>query len=345
MTTQQGAALPLDVVCIGETLVDFLPSAPGRSVREVEAWYPCTGGSPANVAVGLARLGGRSAMVGVVGADEFGHLLRERLAAEGVDVSRLRQTPEARTGLVFISLDSRGERSFTFFRTRSAEFLLGERDVDPDFLGRARVMHCGTNSLQLPEAREAMVRMARLSREAGRIVSCDPNLRLHAWEDPNTLKPLLASLLPLCTVVKLSEDELAFVTGTSEPEAALEYLRGLGVPLPVVTLGERGAVFLWKGELTRVSAPEARVVDTTGAGDGFMAGLLFGLTRRYPDAEALQGASREELAELVSFGCVVGARVVERLGAVAGLPRADEVAALLPASLPAREGAARPGSR
>ncbi|XXF75486.1 carbohydrate kinase [Myxococcaceae bacterium GXIMD 01537] len=324
----------LDVVCIGETLVDFLPTAAGRRVRDVEAWVPCTGGSLANVAVGLARLGARSGMVGVVGADEFGHLLRERLLSEGVDVSHLRQTAEARTGLVFISLDARGERSFTFFRTRSAEFLLGHRDVDPDYLGHARAVHFGTNSLHLPEAREAMERMASLGREAGRIVSCDPNLRLHAWADPSELKPLLGRLLPLCSVVKLSDDEIQFVTGTSDPEAALHHLGGLGVPLPVVTLGPKGAVFLWKGELTRVSAPAAReVVDTTGAGDGFMAGFLYGLTRRYGNAGALLGASREELAELAAFGCVVGSRVVEHLGAVAGLPRAQEVAGLLPAGV------------
>lgn len=333
MTTQHDAMAPLDVVCIGETLVDFLPSASGKRVRDVEAWAPSTGGSLSNVAVGLARLGGRSAMVGVVGADEFGHFLRERLSAEGVDVSHLRQTNEARTGLVFISLDARGERSFTFFRTRSAEFLLGERDVDADFLARARVMHCGTNSLHLVEGREAMVRMATLARSMGRIVSCDPNLRLHAWADPNELKPLLARLLPLCTVVKLSEDEIQFVTGSKVPEAALEYLRAMGVALPVVTLGERGAVFLWKGELTRVPAPEARVVDTTGAGDGFMAGFLYGLTRRYRDAAALQGASREALTELATFGCVVGSRVVEHLGAVAGLPRAEEMSEAMPADL------------
>ena len=209
---------PLDVVCVGECLVDFLPAEPGSRVRDVTAWAPNIGGSLANVAVGVARLGGRSANVGVVGEDEFGHLLRERLAGEGVDVSHLRQTAEGRTGLVFISLDARGERSFCYFRTRSAEFLLEERDVDPAFLARARVVHLGTNSLALPEARRAMGRAVDTAHALGRIVSCDPNLRLHAWEDPEVLRTLLAGLLPRCTVVKLSEEELAFATGQSVPE-------------------------------------------------------------------------------------------------------------------------------
>jgi len=308
----------LDVVCMGETLVDFLPAQSGKRVREVSSWSPAIGGSLANVSVGVARFGGRSALVTVVGEDEFGHFVRESLAAEGVDVSHLRQVSEARTGLVFISLDARGERSFTYFRTRSAEYLLSERDVDEAFLGRTKVLHWGSNSLHLPEARVAMRRAVEWARGAGRIVSCDPNLRLHAWADPSEARAILDRLLPLCTVVKLSEEE---------------YLKGIGVLLPVVTLGEKGAAFLWQGEQVHVPAPPTRVVDTTGAGDGFVASMLHGLTRRYADAQALSGATRESLTELLTFSCVVGSRVVERLGAVAGMPRAHEVAEHMPADL------------
>jgi fructokinase len=330
------AAPPLDVVCMGETLVDFLPAESGRQVREVSSWSPAIGGSLANVSVGLARLGARSGLVTVVGEDEFGHFLRERLAAEGVDVSHLRQTGEARTGLVFISLDARGERSFTFFRTRSAEYLLGERDVDEAFLARARVLHWGSNSLHRPEARAAVQRAVERVHESGRIVSCDPNLRLHAWADPTEPKGILERLLPLCTVAKLSEEEIAFVCGTTDERRALEHLHGLGILLPLVTLGERGAAFLWKGEVVHVPAPPARVVDTTGAGDGFVAGFLFGLTRRYADAQALRGATQGSLTELATFACAMGSRVVERLGAVAGLPRAEDIAERMPADLRAR---------
>jgi len=327
------ATQPLDVVCMGETLVDFLPAEAGRRVREVSSWAPCIGGSLANVSVGLARLGARSGLVSVLGSDEFGHLLRERLAAEGVDVSRVRQTTEARTGLVFISLDARGERSFTFFRTRSAEFLLGEQDVDPLLLGRTRVLHWGSNSLHLPAARTAVQQAIGRVRGAGGIVSCDPNLRLHAWADPSEPKRVLEQLLPLCTVVKLSEEEMPIVTGHTGVREALDSLLGMGVPLPVVTLGEKGAAFLWQGEVVHVPAPPARVVDTTGAGDGFVSAFLYGLTRRYTDANSLRGATLESLTELVTFACAVGSRVVERLGAVAGLPRAAEVAEQMPADL------------
>lgn len=322
-----------DVVCVGETLVDFLPDRRGLQVHEVERWTRCSGGSPANVAVGVARLGGQSAMVGAVGQDEFGTFLRESLAREGVDVARLRPTDEGKTGLVFISLSETGERSFAFYRTRAAELFLGERDVDEPFLASGRAVHFGTNSLLFREAQRASLRMLRAATVAGRIVSCDPNLRLHLWPDPAELKSLIGVMVGASTVVKLSEEEIEFVTGTPEPRLALAALRKAGVPLPIVTLGEQGATFLWQDRQVWVPAPPAERVDATGAGDGFMSGLLYGLTRLYPDAAAMQQATVGEIRELVTFGCAVGARVVQKIGAVTGLPTRAEVEAALPALL------------
>ncbi|HVE81955.1 MAG TPA: carbohydrate kinase [Myxococcales bacterium] len=327
------AARDLHVVCAGETLVDFLPLEPGRAVKDVERWRPCPGGSPANVAVGVARLGGRSAMVGAVGRDELGDFLKERLAQEGVDVSRLRQTDEGKTGLVFISLTGSGERSFAHYRTRSAEFFFSGRDLDPAFLARARAVHLGSNSLLFAEAQRAMIQLARAAREAGQIVCCDPNLRLECWPDPGELKRTLEQLLPCCTVVKLAEDELAFATGEASPDGALRALERMGVPLPVVTLGAAGARLSFRGARLEVGAKEVKVVDTTGAGDGFVAALLFGLTRRCAGREEVLGLDAAEIQELAGFACQAASRVCERLGAVDGLPRAGELQAIWPASL------------
>jgi fructokinase len=321
---------PPEVVCIGEALVDFLPHQTGRAVRDVESWTPCPGGSPANVAVGLARLGARSALLGVVGKDEFGEFLKARLGREGVDVSHLRTTDEGKTGLVFVSLSPTGERSFAFYRTRAAELFLSEKDVDLEFLHSARVVHFGSNSLLFRPAQRAALVAADAARGAGKIVSCDPNLRLHLWAEPSELKALLDQLLATCAVVKLAEDEIEFVTGRADPEGALHALAERGVALPVVTLGAKGAILLWQGTVVQVPAPVARVVDSTGAGDGFMAGFLFGLARLYLNLAALRTAGVGEIRELAAFGCRVGARVVEKLGAVEGLPRWEEAQALLP---------------
>lgn len=316
---------------MGETLVDFLPTTPGRPVSDVEGWVPCPGGSPANVAIGVQRLGGRAAMLGVVGEDGFGAFLRTALGKEGVDVSHLRTTTEGRTGLVFITLTEGGERSFHDFRTRSAETLLGHRDVDVDFVTAARVLHIGSNSLILPEAREATDRHLDAMVANDRIVSCDPNLRLGFWPDPAPLKGILERLLPRSTVVKLAEDELEFVTGETEPEKALAQLASLGIPLAIVTRGEHGAMLRFQGKLATVEAPRATVVDATGAGDGFVAAMLRGLSSRFATRNALESeATLEELTGLARFACACASRVVTQLGAVRGLPFASDVRAVAP---------------
>jgi fructokinase len=318
-TTEQ-----LDVVSLGEALVDFLPDRRGRRVREVTRWHPCLGGAPANVTVGLSRLGARAALVGVVGEDEFGHFLKDHLRREGVDVSAVRQTREGRTGLGFVSLTTAGERSFTFYRMQAAETFLDRRDTRgaaaAALLRRAKVLHVGTNSLVQPRARAAVLEALRAARRAGRLTSTDPNLRLAVWKDPSVLRRLLQVLVRECAIVKLSHEELDFVAGTRSPRRALDWLETRGVLLGVVTLGAQGALLRFRGETLAVPAPRVKVVDTTGAGDGFTAGLLFGLTRQYGTRAGLAGGDAQAVAGHACFGCLVGSRVVTRLGAVAGLP-------------------------
>lgn len=314
-----------DVVCVGEALVDFLPDTRARRVRDVAGWTRCPGGSPANVAIGLARLGARSAYVGVVGDDEFGHFLRDALASEGVDVSAMRLTREARTGLVFITLDAHGERSFTDYRKPSAELLLAPADVRAFEVGAARAAHLVANSLLTPEAAQAGRELLRTARGAGCLTSCDPNLRCSFWDDPSRLRALLGELVPLLDVVKLADDEIEFVTGEVDPARAAAWLADRGVALPVVTSGARGARAQWKGRPIEVAAPRVAAVDSTGAGDGFDAGLLASLCRHLAAGERFADLGETEIAEAVGFGCRVGARVVTKLGAVAGLPRREEI--------------------
>lgn len=312
-----------DVVCLGEALVDFLPDRRGCLVRDVARWAPCLGGAPANVSVGVARLGATSALVGVTGRDEFGYFLRERLTREGVDVSCLRHTDEGKTGLGFVSLTGQGERSFTFYRTAAAETFLDARDTKgaQRLLTRATIVHAGTNSLVQPAARDAVRRVLAARHQAGLLISCDPNLRLHLWPKPQVLRRLLDEITGYCSVVKLSHEEIHFVTGTQSVEKALERLEGRGVILPIVTLGAQGAAFRFDGQTRQVPTRRVKVIDTTGAGDGFTAGLLSKLSREVGTRAELARAELGVLVPMVAFGCAVGSRVVRKLGAVAGLPR------------------------
>lgn len=299
--------------------MDFLPPGRGAKVRDVALWRPCLGGGPSNIAVGLARLGIRSALLGVTGDDEFGLFLRAGLAREGVDTRYFVQLPGGQTGLAFISIDGAGERSFVFFRRDTAEYRLELKHVEQAFIASAQVLHLGTNSLVLPPAREAALKAVEWARAAGKVVACDPNVRLHVWKNPDELKALLKALVPLCTLFKMSEEETAVVCGETNAEPALEKLAREGVPLAVVTRGPQGAIALWQGQTVSVPAPAVEVVDTTGAGDGFMAGLLAGLLRsgfwQSPSVDALRAA--------MTLGCQVGSSAVQALGAIDGLPRAS----------------------
>jgi fructokinase len=319
----RGAAF--DVIALGEALVDFLPRQTGAKVRDVDTWIKCLGGAPANVLVGVSRLGGKSAMCGVTGEDEFGHFIAEELGREGVDVTHLRFTTEGKTGIGFVSLTATGERSFLFYRHQAAEFQLCLADIDHAFLASGKVLHLGTNSLLLPTAREASLAASGAGKARGQIVSCDPNLRLHLWKEPAQLRALLDQLFPNCAIVKLSDEEAEFVTSEKEPARALRALRAMGVVLPVVTQGPAGATALVQQTIVTVPAPKVTVVDTTGAGDGFMAGLLSELTKVAGTRDELARVTPEQLEPIARFACQVGSRVVTKLGAIAGLPRRDEL--------------------
>ena len=315
------------MICLGEALVDFLPDQRGQKVRDVTRWTPCLGGAPANVTVGVARLGARSGLVGVVGDDEFGHFLHQRLRHEGVDTTFFRHTDEGKTGLGFVSLTKSGERSFTFYRAQAAEQFLDERDTKraAAAIAKARILHIGTNSLLQPKARKAVTAAVRRSFKAGRLTSSDPNLRLHLWPDAAELRGLLDALLPMLAIVKLSDEEIGFVTGTTDVDQALERLEEHGVILSVVTCGAKGAAFRFRGETRRVPAPRVKVVDTTGAGDGFTSGLLTTLAALVGTRKELAAVAIEEVEDAAHFGCAVGSQVVTKLGAVAGLPTLDEM--------------------
>jgi fructokinase len=300
--------------------VDLLPDRRGR-LEDCERFEVCSGGAPANVATGVARLGARAAFRGVVGDDPFGHLLARKLASEGVEVA-LRFARERPTGLWFIALDQRGERTFFSPNARmSADKLLTPADVDRALVARARFLHVGSSAHVLPAAQDALREAVRAARELGARVSFDPNVRLHLWDDLAPLRALCAEVLPACDVVKLAADEVELCTGEREPTRAAARLVEMGVRLACVTLAEEGALVRRGGDVRHVPGERVEVVDTTGAGDAFVAGLLSVLARSRP-IEALPFA---EIERAVRFANRVAARAVTRVGAVAGLPRAGEI--------------------
>lgn len=313
-----------DVICLGELLIDFVPTVTPTTLVDAPAFKKAPGGAPANVAVGLARLGVRSAFMGKVGNDPFGRFLADTLAAAGVDVGCLRFTAKARTALAFVSLRADGDREFMFYRHPSADMLLTPAEIDAAAIGAAQALHYGSISMISEPSRSATLHAIEIARREGCLISCDPNLRLPLWPDAASAREGLLHALSSAQVVKISDSELQFLTGSDDPAAARAQLWHADTELIVISRGAEGCFYLTAAGEGEVAAFPVDAVDTTGAGDGFVAGLLQGLVR---DRGILRDAAR--LRKQCRFANAVAALVTTQRGAIPAMPTADQVHRLL----------------
>ena len=309
-----------DAICLGELLIDFVPTATGVNLIDAPAFVKAPGGAPGNVAVGLARLGVPSAFMGKVGDDPFGHFLANTLTEAGVDISPLRFSTEARTALAFVSLRADGEREFMFYRHPSADMLFAPQEVDVAAIDHAQLLHFGSISLIGEPSRGATLHAVDTARAAGCLVSYDPNLRLPLWPDATAARAGMWLGLKKAHVVKLSDDESEFLTGFRDLDAARQALWHDGLKLLVVTRGRAGCVYFTPAFSGTVESFPVEAVDTTGAGDGFVAGLLQGLLA---DPATVQDEAR--LRELCRFANAVGALATTARGAIPALPERERV--------------------
>lgn len=308
-----------DVLTLGELLIDFVPERSGVTLGEAERFLKAAGGAPANVAVGVARLGVPSGFVGKVGDDAFGHWLAGILADQGVDVSDLRFDDGARTALAFVSLTAEGDRDFMFYRHPSADQLHRPEEIDLKRVRAAKILHHGSISLIQEPSRSATLTAVDAARSAGRIVSYDPNLRMPLWPEARAAREGILDVWELAHVIKISLEELTFLTGSSDLAAAEELLHD-DLRLLSVTLGEDGVAWFAGGQRGHVPGYRVQVADTTGAGDAFVAALLAAWSRNPGldgDAEALEAALRHANA--------YAALTTTRPGAIPALPTAQEV--------------------
>ena len=288
---------------MGDAVVDLIP--------EGELHYlKCPGGAPANVAVGVARLGGESAFIGRVGADPFGRFMADTLVAEGVDIRHLTQDPAHRTSTVLVELDEEGERSFTFMVRPSADQFLEPADL-PRFEAGQWLLSCSIALANEPVRSSCLQAMAAI-KEAGGRVCFDPNLRPEVWGNPAEMLPQVSAAIALADVVKLSVEELQLLSGEDDLLAGLATLSGPALVL--VTRGAAGVVARLEGELLEWVGQKVTPLDTTGAGDAFVAGLLAALAGR---------SSLPTLVELPAIlaqahGC--GALATTAKGAMTALP-------------------------
>ncbi|KAA8999299.1 aminoimidazole riboside kinase [Affinibrenneria salicis] len=303
---------------MGDAVVDLIPEGS-------MCYLKCPGGAPANVAVGVARLGGNSGFIGRVGTDDFGNFLQDVLRLEQVNVEHMVADKQHRTSTVLVSLDDEGERTFTFMVKPSADLFLQPEDL-PTF-SRGEWLHlCSIALSQEPSRSTALLAMQQIKAAHG-WVSFDPNIREDLWDSPQQLRECLDQALMQADVVKLSREELSFLTATDTPEEGIElFMQRYPVKLLLVTLGAEGVWLHDRRQLQHFPSIRVSPVDTTGAGDAFVAGLLAGLSRY------------DDLAQHTSWSAIIdqaqhcGALATTAKGAMTALPFARQLQSAGPVS-------------
>lgn len=316
-------------VSIGELLIDLVSIDPLQTVEKATLFRKAAGGAPANVAVGLARLGCESALIGKVADDAFGRFLQVTLDNEGVQIDGLVCDPGARTPLAFVGAGEASERSFVFYHRGMADTTLRVDELNVELLDRARVVHFGSVTLTDDPGRTTTRHAVKRARDAGALVSFDPNLRLELWDDAADAVDEIWLALELADIVKLSHDEMRLLTGDDDPADGAAALLGCGAGLVVVTLGAEGAYFRTPTTDGQSAPFTIDVVDSTGAGDGFMAGLLCSLSSEHDPLVAL--TDRPTVARAIEFANATGALTTTGYGVIPSLPMLSAVHALLDA--------------
>lgn len=312
----------VDVTALGELLIDFTPS--GVSEYGAALYARNAGGAPANMLAMLSTLGRNTQLIARVGRDAFGQFLCDTLDQCGVGRQGLVMGPEATT-LAFVQLDKTGERSFEFHR--GADLLLTVQQVPVELIRHSRVFHFGAVSMTGEPGRSATLFAARTAREAGVVVSYDPNYRSFLWPDTAVAVEAMMQGLVYAQIVKVSDEEALLLTGKKEPDAAAKALRQAGPDLVLVTAGSNGTWYAGKGFSGYVPAFRVPTVDTTGAGDTFLGAFLHRLLQQSGDL--LRELDEQFAHEAVVYASAAGALCTTNYGAIAAMPTEKQIQTLL----------------
>lgn len=310
-----------DAVAIGEILIDFTPA--GGNEAGHSAFTANPGGAPANVMAALAKWGRKTAFMGKAGADQFGYFLKNTLEQSGVDARGLVLSQEYRTTLAFVHLDQEGDRSFSFYRNPGADMMLHADEVSLEVIEQSSLLHFGSVSLTDEPAASATLHAVREARRMGKLISFDPNLRLPLWRSKELAAERINEGLQYAHIVKLSEEELEFLTGTDNLEQGTRQLyEDYNLPVILVTLGAKGAFYRLGGATGLVTGNPVQPVDTTGAGDCFFAGFLFKLQE---SGQSLDRLDPQVMDGLLRFANASGALITLGKGAIPAIPAMEDI--------------------
>ena len=309
-----------DVTALGELLIDFTEngtSAQGNPLLEANP-----GGAPCNVLAMLEKLGKKTAFIGKVGKDMFGEQLKTAVEEVGIDTRNLVMDEEVHTTLAFVHTYPDGDRDFSFYRNPGADMMLKKEEVDEDLIRGAKIFHFGTLSSTHEGVREATRYAIDVAKEAGCIVSFDPNLRPPLWKSLDEAKAEIEYGLSKCDILKISDNEVEFLFGTTDYDEGARLIREkYKIPLVLITLGKDGSRAYYKD--LRVEVPgfvQEHTIETTGAGDTFCANYL-----NYILENGMEELTEENLKELLTFANAAASLITTRKGALRVMPTREEI--------------------
>ncbi len=314
-----------DVVALGELLIDFTCVSADADGYPTMAAHP--GGAPANFLAAVTKFGGKTALLGKVGADTFGRLLTGTLEQAGIETRGIVASNDVFTTLAFVTLDAHGDREFAFSRKPGADTQLRFSELELPLIDDAKAFHFGTLSLTDEPARATTYRAVAYAKERGKLISFDPNLRKPLWKDLDTAKEQMLWGLSQADVVKISDEEIEFLFGLNPQEGARKILNDYGVKLVFATCGADGCWFENQNACGHVdSLKNVKVVDTTGAGDIFGGSAVWKVMQSGKRPEEL---SEAELRETVRFACTAAGLSTTKPGGISSVPEPEEVNARL----------------
>lgn len=309
-----------DVTALGELLIDFTENGLSEQGNPLLEANP--GGAPCNVLAMLTKLGKKTAFIGKVGKDQFGAQLKNGLEEAGIDTQSLIMDDEVHTTLAFVHTFEDGDRDFSFYRNPGADMMLRKEEVPMDVIAASRIFHFGTLSSTHPGVREATRSALDYAKKNGLLISFDPNLREPLWDSLEDARREISYGLGFCDILKISDNEMEFMTGTTDYTAGVKKLQeSYSIPLILVTLGKDGSRAYYKDQMVE-AAPflQDNTIETTGAGDTFCASIL-----NYVLEHGLENLNSEQLTEMLTFANAAASLITTRKGALRVMPTKEEV--------------------
>lgn len=312
-----------DVTAMGEMLIDFTLN--GQSEQGNHLFEACPGGAPCNVLAMLNKLGRKTAFIGKVGEDQFGRLLKGTIDELGIETKGLILDKEIHTTLAFVHTFPDGDREFSFYRKPGADMMLTEEEVDYDLIRQSRIFHFGTLSMTDEPVRSATKKALEVAKEAGCLITFDPNLRPPLWNSLDEAKKQMEYGFQYCDMLKISDNEIQFVSGKEDYDEGICYLQDkYNIPLIFLTMGKDGSRAYYKDIRVERKGFQVKAIETTGAGDTFCGCSIHGLL-----THGLEGLTEELLGDMLTYANAGAALITMKKGAIRSMPEPENITKLI----------------